>query len=235
MASVRAIERIADGVTAFSLALDDADRALDWRPGQFVSIACGEDAEGNPLLRSYSIASAPRNELGEILLIIKLVPGGKASTWLAALSVGARVRFTGPMGFFVNDLAHPGDVVYAATGVGVAPLLPMMRETLARTAESGHVHFFWGVRHEADLFWSREVMSLAGPRFSSTVHVSQPAGDWQGARGRITTPILELSSRLAQPTFYLCGSGAMITELKTRLVAAGVNRKKQIRTEAFFD
>ena len=40
---------------------------------------------------------------------------------------------------------------------------------------------------------------------------------------------------LLSPTFYLVGNGAMISELKRELLGHGVNRKKQIRTEAFFD
>ena len=38
-----------------------------------------------------------------------------------------------------------------------------------------------------------------------------------------------------RPTFYLVGNGAMIRELKTELVQRGVDRKAQIRNEAFFD
>ena len=41
--------------------------------------------------------------------------------------------------------------------------------------------------------------------------------------------------RCNAPTFYLVGNGAMITELKRELISRGVNRKTQIRTEAFFD
>ena len=52
---------------------------------------------------------------------------------------------------------------------------------------------------------------------------------------RSTPAILEQLPNLAAPTFYLVGNGAMITELKRELVERGVNRRKQIRTEAFFD
>jgi ferredoxin-NADP reductase len=47
--------------------------------------------------------------------------------------------------------------------------------------------------------------------------------------------VLDALPSLASPTFYLVGNGAMINELKRELVARGVNRKAQIRTEAFFD
>src|SRR5256885_10272965 len=51
----------------------------------------------------------------------------------------------------------------------------------------------------------------------------------------ITQRILDALPSLAQPTFYLCGNGAMIKEVKAGLVARGVDRKRQIRTEAFLD
>ena len=39
---------------------------------------------------------------------------------------------------------------------------------------------------------------------------------------------------LDRPVFYLVGNGAMIKELKAELQARGVDRKRQIRNEAFF-
>ena len=69
------------------------------------------------------------------------------------------------------------------------------------------------------------------------IYLSAPQEEdaWDGARGRITPAILAQLPSLTSPTFYLVGNGAMITELKRELVERGVNRKKQIRTEAFFD
>jgi len=40
---------------------------------------------------------------------------------------------------------------------------------------------------------------------------------------------------LRAPTFYLVGNGAMIADAKRALMDRGVDRKRQIRTEAFFD
>jgi hypothetical protein len=41
--------------------------------------------------------------------------------------------------------------------------------------------------------------------------------------------------QLVSPTFYLVGNGAMISDVKRELMARGIDRKRQIRTEAFFD
>ena len=207
---------------------------LRFRPGQFISVRVGSDADQNPILRSYSIASPPER-WGELALVLRLVSDGIGSRYFDALRMGESITFTGPMGFFVNELAHSGDVVYVATGTGIAPLLPMIEETLRRS-ETGRVILFWGLRSEADVFYQDELNALSTrtPRFAHQIYLSQPQGFCR-LRGRVTGPVLELLPGLREPTFYLCGNGQMIEELKTGLVARGVSRKRQIRTEAFFD
>jgi NAD(P)H-flavin reductase len=111
---------------------------------------------------------------------------------------------------------------------------------LAQRREPGRRYLFWGLRHQADLFAHEEIVRLCERSDTELrVYLSGPdeaAGEnWNGRRGRITPAILDTLPHLAAPTFYLVGNGAMITELKRELVARGINRKKQIRTEAFFD
>lgn len=212
------------------------DEDLSFRPGQFISVQVGTDELHNPVLRSYSLASPPERR-GELVLVLRILSQGIGSRFFAGLRPGDSVRFTGPMGFFVNELAHPGDAVYAATGTGIAPFWPMLLETLQRPAETGRVLLRWGLRHQPDLFWQQELSDLAArhPRLDVQIYISQPGAEYRGRRGRITAPILKELPSLSSPTFYLCGNGHMIEELKTALVERGVNRKRQIRSEVFFD
>jgi ferredoxin-NADP reductase len=211
----------------------DCDEPQTFRPGQFFSIRVGVDGDGNPILRSYSIASSPGKRVS---FVVKIVGGGPGSSWFAARKPGDRVELTGPMGFFVNDLAHAGDVVYGATGVGIAPLLPMLDELLARD-EKGRILLFWGNRRVDELFWRDELAArkAAHPRFDYQLYISGADETWDGPRGRIGSGILDALPGLSKPTFYLVGNGAMIREVKASLVDRGVDRKKQIRNEAFFD
>jgi ferredoxin-NADP reductase len=231
-----AARTLATDVVEYQLALPDEDAALRWRPGQFISVRVGTQPDGTAILRSYSLGSRAGAD-GRFKLLLKLVAGGPASEWFRALPVGGAMRFTGPMGFFVLDLAHAGDVVLGATGTGLAPIVPMIEELLERD-EPGRIHLFFGVRAETDLFWERELARLADlarGRLALTIALSRPSPSWSGARGRINPLLFALLPSLARPTFYLCGNGAMIREVKAGLMERGVDRKRQIRTEAFFD
>jgi len=230
-ATVSRAEIIAAGILDLELTFSEM---VNFRPGQFLSLRVGLDSDGNPILRSYSIASAPGRR--ELRLVVKLIEGGTASAWFATKKPGDRIELTGPMGFFVLDLAHAGDVVFGATGVGIAPVLPMLEEALARN-ESGRVHLYWGNSYANELFWQKELEALkaAHPRFDYSLYVSGAGEHWHGPRGRILSGIVDDLPRLSKPTFYLVGNGGMIRDVKAALVERGVDRKKQIRNEAFFD
>jgi NAD(P)H-flavin reductase len=238
-AELIAREPIAEGIAQLSFALREPSR-LHFKAGQFVSIAL-PSATGEPETvprRSYSIAS--QSDAGEVLrFIIRVIPEGKASEFLMGLPLRTVVHMTGPHGFFVLDERHAGDVVFGATGTGFAAVMPMLGE-LARRRESGHESprslVLWGARQESDLFARDEIEALVARAGAELrVFLTAPGPAWRGDRGRITQAVLERLPELSSPTFYLVGNGAMVSELKRELVARGVNRRAQIRTEAFFD
>jgi ferredoxin-NADP reductase len=223
---------VAEGTVDFQFALQSPP-ALTFRAGQFVTLSVGKDAAGRDLRRSYSLASI--SPAANLRLVLRLVPGGLGSHFFDQLALGDTVAMTGPHGFFVLDDQHAGDVIIAATGTGIAPVLPMMAELKARQ-ESGRRCVFWGLRHESDLFLVDEVeAACAAAGASLSIYLSRPEAGWTGGTGRIIAPVLAGLGAWTAPTFYLVGNGAMIEELKRELVARGINRKKHIRTEAFFD
>lgn len=238
-AELVARETIAANIAELSFALREPAR-LDFKAGQFVSISIGSDKADGEIhpRRSYSIAS--QSDAGELLrFIIRVIPEGKASEFLMSLPLGTVVNMTGPHGFFVLDQAHPGDVVFAATGTGIAAVMPMLGELGRRRETGGEARrciVLWGARVEADLFARPEIVALAARAGADLrIYLTAPEASWTGGRGRITAALLAEMPHLSAPTFYLVGNGAMITEVKRELVARGVNRKAQIRTEAFFD
>jgi CDP-4-dehydro-6-deoxyglucose reductase, E3 len=238
-AELTAREMLADGIAELSFAMRDPPR-LDFKAGQFVSMAVDPTSPAaDPVpRRSYSIAS--QSDAGDVLrFIVRVIPDGKASEYLMSIPFGSLVRMTGPHGFFVLDPCHPGDVVFGATGTGIAAVMPMLGELGHRResgGEGGRCLVSWGMRQASDLFALEEIGRLiawAGAELQ--IFLTAPDAAWTGGRGRITSALLERLPELVVPTFYLVGNGSMITELKRELISRGVNRKTQIRTEAFFD
>ncbi len=205
---------------------------LRWRAGQFLSLRTGDRRTGDAnARRSYSIASLPG---AGVELLVKLIPDGVGSEFFRTLRAGDEIRFTGPMGFFVCDLAHAGDAVFCATGTGIAAALPMIRETLARPNERGRVVLYWGMRSQSELYWLDRLDALAAssPRFHVDVCLSRPEPGWTGTVGRINAHVLDAT--FDRPVYYIVGNGNMVRDLKAALIARGVDRKKQIRVEVFY-
>ena len=140
---------------------------VTFRAGQFLSIRCGAADAPNPARRSYSISSSPERTDG-FELLVKLLDDGTGSALFRTLAPGDELHFTGPMGFFVLDLAHAGDAVFCATGTGIAAALPMIHDLLRRPGEAGRVRLYWGLRDERELYWQDRLAAeaAASPRFA---------------------------------------------------------------------
>jgi len=95
----------------------DAD--LEYVAGQYV----GLQYEGTP--RAYSLASSPTED--ELEICVRRVPGGKLSPRLCDdLAVGDELTVRGPYGELVLGDHSPRDMLFLATGTGVAPLRGMI-------------------------------------------------------------------------------------------------------------
>jgi phenol hydroxylase P5 protein len=226
--SIARVTEIAPGVRLVTVRATEPP-TLSFRGGQFVSVRCGE---GGDLRRSYTIVSAPART-GEFELLVKDVDGGVGTAFFAGLRIGDELHFTGPMGFFVADPAHPGDVVLVVTGVGIAAALPVLEETLARGGEAGKVILKWGLLDGQPAYWTERLDGLAKahPRFAWTL---TRGGEWLGVHAALTDAAVTAHPALAQPVYYTVGNGDMIRRVRDALVALGVDRRKQIRNEVFY-
>ena len=144
---------LAPGIFELWFEMRTPDR-LAFRAGQFVSISVGGEGGATTVpRRSYSIASQS-DASDRLRFIIRVIPEGAASEYLMALPIGAVVAMTGPHGFFVLDAAHAGDVVFGATGTGIAAVMPMLgelgRQPLPAASDPSRRapgrHVYWGVR-----------------------------------------------------------------------------------------
>lgn len=200
-----------------------------FKAGQFLQFKV--PTETGMVLRSYSIASAPKDDYIEICL--KVLPNGKASVFLSALEVGDDAVVQGPEGHFVCKDEHAKHKIFIATGTGLAPIMSMVPDQLAIAREGAQVHVLFGVRNEADLFWVDRLSGFGKqhPHFTHQVTLSQPdqPTGWQGLTGRVTAHV---PHHHLEAEYYVCGSLEMVKDVRKILVDKGVPMK-QIHFEIF--
>lgn len=185
-------------------------------PGQYIDII---GAGG--IRRSYSLASADfRTKLLE--LQIRAVDDGVMSDyWFKQANVNDLLRFNGPLGtFFLRDVAGI-ELIFLATGTGIAPVKAMIESLAALAPERrpASVTVVWGGRSMVDLYF--DVTALPGNHHFIPV-LSRGGADWRGAKGYVQDALLGRQPDLSKAMVYACGSDAMIRSARDGLTNAGL-------------
>jgi CDP-4-dehydro-6-deoxyglucose reductase, E3 len=189
-------------------------------PGQYIEVI-GQ----NGIRRSYSLASA--NFADKTLEIhIRAVDGGMMSQyWFNQAKINDLLRLEGPFGtFFLRDTTNV-DLVFLATGTGIAPIKAIL-ESLAHRPVQQHpksVTVLWGGRTPQDFYM--DLTGMVGAHTYVPVQ-SRPNEDWSGARGYVQDVLVQLMADFENATVYACGSDAMIHSARDRLTQAGLPAKR---------
>lgn len=209
------------------------DFAFSYKPGYFVGIRT--EVPGQGVRRSpYCIVSPPDGSR-RFRLLVRLVPEGPVSCYLAALQPGDEITFRGPSGRSMLPRDDGTELALLATGVGIGPLLGLSQHLLAGGFERP-VHLYWGLRLAEDVCLLDDLDALAGahPNFAYDITLSQPPAGWAGMRGRVTESVPPRLATLGDKHFYLVGNGAMIEDMGCALSDMGVDELR-IHTETYFN
>lgn len=209
-----------------------APDSIEFKAGQWISLDVWNPKLRQHVPRQYSIASPPCQRQ-RITLLFNRVPHGSGSNYLFSLHEGDPLEFQGPDGSFYLQEKPGRDLVFVATGTGIAPFRSMIL-TFLEQPQVGTLTLFWGLRSQRDLYFQSELEALAQrhPNFSFITTLSRPEHGWKGWIGRVTTVVENNISSVSNVTFFLCGNGGMIRDT-TEIV-----RKKglcPIRTEQYYD
>jgi CDP-4-dehydro-6-deoxyglucose reductase len=223
---IQALERLSADVVKVVLRLPPAS-AFGFHPGQYIDVI---GAEG--LRRSYSVANAP-NTAKLIELHIREVAGGAMSRyWFEQAKPNDLLRFNGPLGtFFLRDAADK-DLVFLATGTGMAPVKAMLeglRDHTDGARNPRSVTVYWGGRIPPDLYWDPASLDLT---LRYVPVLSRAGPEWLGVRGHVQDAMLADGPSLAQTVVYACGSDAMIHAAREQLIASGLP-EKSFHSDAF--
>lgn len=197
---------------------------FSYKAGQFVQFHLPDpDKQDHQLLRAYSICSIPDDETLEFC--IKLVENGRASNFFKASNIGDTLTFDGPTGMFSlkDEIITP--LHFIATGVGIAPIMGLIRDALTVKKTSQPVTLIFGLRSETDIFWAEQMNDLKAhhKNFKCEIALSQPTDSWTGLRERVTK---HLPKEIQTGTeFYICGKIEMINDAKKILIENGADPK----------
>lgn len=222
------------------------DPALRFSNGHFTMI--GLKVDGKPLLRAYSIVSANYEEHLEFLSI--KVPDGPLTSRLQHIQVGDTIIVgKKPTGTLLCDYLLPGKRLYMlATGTGLAPFMSIVRdpETYERYEQVVLVH---GVREVDELAYHDLLVKhlpeheLLGELISDKLKyyptVTREAFVNQGRitelieSGKIFTDLQLPALDPSADRVMICGSPAMLKELKGMLEARGFQEGNTTRPGDF--
>ncbi|MBT6800715.1 MAG: hypothetical protein HOA41_03470 [Rhodospirillales bacterium] len=209
--------------------------ALPFRAGQFAWLTVGETpfSIGE---HPFSISSAPNN--GDVVEFL-IREAGDFTSHIGDIKPGARAWLDGPHGAFTlpdADQHRDGRVVMIAGGVGLAPILSILRDQAGK-GDRRKFHLIFGNRTEAQIVMAEELQSL-GRTLDLKVDMvlSEPKPGWSGATGQLSGETLDglLSDEVtdASTLFMLCGPPMMVDVATDYLSDHGV-AGKQIIVEHF--
>ncbi len=231
-AVLRGAAELAPGTKHFEWEVISPGR-FDFLAGQFISLRVKRN--GEQYTRPYSIASAPRRE-PLFDLCLNRVPCGFVSNYLCDLAVGAEIEFSGPHGNFAVRQPIDRDLVFIATGTGIAPIRGMLADLLARKlANDRQIWLLFGVRYPETILYRKEFESWAAahPNFHFTPTLSRAPAAWQGHTGHVQEQLRHLFAGRTDFAAYICGLRAMVEKVRGILKREFGLDRKQIHAERY--
>lgn len=217
---IEAVERIADRTWSVRL-VDERPGAFSFHAGQFAWFTL-DRSPFSVVEHPFSIASAPA-DLPNLELVIK--EAGDFTSRLDRLRVGGRAHLDGPHGNFTLAGRTADGLVLIAGGVGIAPMLSLLRQAAAERDPRPWL-LLYGNRHAGQIVHGAELDSLRARLDLEIVHLlGEPPPGWSGEVGQFDRAFLARHVRLPEMAgrlFFVCGPPAMIDTVERALVALGV-------------
>ena len=249
----REFEDAAKTQCSFHLEPVDSAPLTPFKPGQYLTFslqvadsAAGVQGTDRTITRCYSLSDCPaptgyRVTIKRVLPPVgrpELPPGASSSHFHDRVREGDILRVKAPSGQFFIDPDPAVPAVLIAGGIGVTPMMSMLRWCLAEQPQRS-VHLYYGLRHSGEQAFKQGLEQLAAshPNFHlNVVYSSAGPGDVQGRDyqhgGHVDVDLLRRTLPHGRHRFYVCGPPPMMASLVPALGAWGV-RSEDIHFEAF--
>lgn len=212
----------ADTVTLFLHPRDENEAGeVRYLPGQFNMLYLFGHGEA-----PVSVSGISRRT-GYVRHTVKGV--GPLTRALTRLNPGDLVGLRGPYGngWPMSDLRGK-NLLLVAGGIGMAPILSVLRAVTRHTERYGRIDLIYGSRTPADILFRRQLSRWhAKERVNVHLTVDQADETWDGPVGFVTTPLSRLTESGQQTDasntiVLLCGPEVMMRHCLSQLASAGI-------------
>ena len=226
-------------IRSFHFEPTDGAGIIPHAAGQFLPIRVVPSETASPLIRTYTLSVAPSDRIYRLSVRRE----GVVSSFLHdCLREGDIIEARAPDGGFVIDAAEHRPATLLAAGIGVTPLLAMLRHIVyegLRTRRFRPTWFFYAARSKAERAFDTELTELVVAAKGAITLVrllSHADGAMEGrdydAIGRIDETLLTKLLPLEDCDFYLCGPAAFTQSIYDSLRRLDV-RDERVHAEAF--
>ena len=236
------IARIVDEssvIRSFYLEPADGKGIVAHQAGQHLPIRVRPEAAAEPVLRTYTLSTAPSD--GFYRLSVKRQ--GLVSNHLHDdLAVGDMIEARAPAGGFVIEPLEARPAVLLAAGVGITPMLAMLRSIVFEGLRKRRIRptfMFIAARSLAERAFDQEIAALVaqaegGVRLIRLLDQVEGAvlGVDYDAEGRINADLFRQTLPFDAYDFYMCGPPPFMQGLYDQLSDIGVPDER-IHAEAF--
>jgi len=248
----REFEDLAHSQCSFYLAPADGAELPPFKPGQFLTFTLQLAHTGDvtqhqrAITRCYSLSDQPDPAYFRVTIKRvpapstppKLPPGASSSHFHDHVQVGDVLQVKAPSGHFHIDAASMTPVVLIGGGIGITPMMSMLRWCLS-TQPGRTLHLYYGLRNSTEHAYKKTLAQIASahPQVHLNVVYSRPGPedvlgrDYQHA-GHVNVALLRQQLPHGPHQFYVCGPAPMMETLVPDLLAWGVPQQ-DVHFEAF--
>jgi 3-phenylpropionate/trans-cinnamate dioxygenase ferredoxin reductase subunit len=209
---------------AWSLTLEPVGhKGFQFHPGQFAWITVRHSPFAD-VEHPFSISSSAEDQ-GKLTFTIKEL--GDFTSTIKDLQIGEKVYVDGPFGSFsVNRHSHAQEFVFIAGGVGITPIMSMLR-TLVDRRDERKLTLIYANKDWNQITFRDEIEELKRKLNLKIVHVLEiPPENWFGEKGFINQEILLKSlpdfKQRNRMEIFICGPAPMMNAVEKTLDQLGV-------------
>lgn len=222
------VEERADATTLVIEAVDH--EGMHFEAGQYAWITVGDTPYS---LQQHPFSFASSAEDPTRLTFTSKPLGDWTKTW-PDMEPGTSAYLEGPYGAFTIRWDSPCGAVFLAGGIGITPIMSMLR-TLADRGDERHFVLFYANSTWEDVIFRDEIEEFERYLDLEVIHVlEEPHDGWEGEVGFVEPEMLD--RHLPEPHdeyfYYLCGPEPMMDMVEPELIERDIPLPK-IMSERF--